>query len=209
MAEAQGIRDARPTRIGRQPVTTHGEISHIGLRLFIERGFDNVTIDDIAAACGIGRRTFFRYYPSKNDLPWGEFDGMLESMRHHLASLPRTLELWDALRVGIVVFNYVPPSELPYHRERMTLLLTVPALIAHSTIRYEAWSQTIAEFVGERLGVAPTSLVAQTAGRVCLGVALAAYQHWLLDEEAALSDLLDQGFLVTRKILLHNDPPLT
>lgn len=198
--------DARVVRIGRQPATTHAEISHIGLRLFVERGFDQVTIDEIAAACGIGRRTFFRYFPSKNDLPWGQFDEMLRGMREHLDSLPRSLPLRDALRIAIVVFNHIPADELQYHRERMTLLLTVPSLVAHSTIRYASWRQVIADFVGERLGIAASGLVPQTIGWVSLGVSIAAYEQWLAHDDAELSDLLDQGFLAARDLMLLDDP---
>jgi mycofactocin system transcriptional regulator len=203
VAENEG---ARIVRIGRQPATTHAEISHTGLRLFIERGFDQVTVDDIAAASGIGRRTFFRYFPSKNDLPWGQFDEMLDDMRAHLASLPRSLPLRDALRIAIVVFNHIPEGELRYHRERMTLLLTVPSLVAHSTIRYADWRQVIADFVGERLGIDPAGLTPQTIAFVCLGVSLAAYEQWLANEDASLSDLLDEGFLATRDLMLLDEP---
>ncbi|BDZ52122.1 hypothetical protein GCM10025867_43630 [Frondihabitans sucicola] len=77
-------------RIGRQPATSNAQLSHLGLQLFIERGFDATTIDDIASAAGIGRRTFFRYFSSKNDLPWGDFDTMIASMRAYLFALPRT-----------------------------------------------------------------------------------------------------------------------
>lgn len=209
MSEANKIAAAPVARIGRQPATTHVEISHIGLMLFLERGFDSVTIDDIAAACGIGRRTFFRYFPSKNDLPWGQFDEMLEGMREHLDSLPRSLALRDALRVAIVVFNHVPAHEMRYHRERMALLLTVPSLVAHSAIRYEAWRQVIAVYVGERLGIAPSGLVPQTLGHVCLGVSLAAYEQWLADEDASLSDLIDEGFLATRDLMVLDEPSPT
>ena len=193
-------------RIGRQPATTHAEISHTGLRLFIERGFDQVTVDEIAAACGIGRRTFFRYFPSKSDLPWGQFDDMLRSMREHLDSLPRSVPLRDTLRIAIVVFNHTPPEELQYHRERMTLLLTVPSLVAHSTIRYESWRQVIANFVAERLDTSPSGLLPQTIGWVCLGVSIAAYEQWLKHEDASLGDLLDQGFLAARDLMLLDEP---
>lgn len=206
MSELSLAGDASVVRIGRHPTTTHAEISHTGLRLFVERGFDRVTVDDISAACGIGRRTFFRYFPSKNDLPWGQFDDMLQSMRDHLTSLPRSLSLRDALRIAIVVFNHVPDNERQFHRERMTLLLTVPSLVAHSTIRYASWRQVIADFVGERLGVSPSGLMPQTIGWVCLGISIAAYEQWLAHDDASLSDLLDQGFLATRDLMLLDEP---
>ncbi len=71
--------------MGRAPATTHGELSHVALRLFLERGFEETTVDDIVQVAGIGRRTFFRYFRSKNDLPWGDFDTLLERMRANLA----------------------------------------------------------------------------------------------------------------------------
>lgn len=206
MTELSLASETRVVRIGRQPATTHADISHTGLRLFVERGFERVTVDDIATACGIGRRTFFRYFPSKNDLPWGQFDEMLQGMRDHLASLPRSLPLRDALRIAIVVFNHIPDGEAQYHRERMTLLLTVPSLVAHSSIRYAAWRQVIADFAAERLGTPASSLLPQTIGWVCLGVSIAAYEQWLADEKASLSDLLDQGFLATHDLMLLDEP---
>ena len=48
------------------------ELEHVAFELFDRQGFEGTTIDDIAGAqAGIGRRTFFRYFPSKNDVPWG------------------------------------------------------------------------------------------------------------------------------------------
>lgn len=205
MSEIAKVAAAPVVRIGRQPATTHAEISHTGLSMFIERGFDRVTVDDIASACGIGRRTFFRYFPSKNDLPWGQFDEMLANMREHLASLPPSLSLRDALRIAIVVFNHIPEGELQYHRERMTLLLTVPSLVAHSAIRYADWRQVIAEYVAERRGEPADSLVPQTVAWVCLGVSLAAYEQWLADESSSLSHLLDDAFLAARDLMLIDD----
>ncbi len=207
MSEIAKISAAPVVRIGRHPATTHAEISHTGLSLFIEHGFDRVTIDDIATACGIGRRTFFRYFPSKNDLPWGQFDEMLAGMRAHLASLPPSLSLRDALRIAIVVFNHIPDGELQYHRERMTLLLTVPSLVAHSAIRYADWRQVIAEYVAERRGEPAHSLVPQTVAWVCLGVSLAAYEQWLADDSSSLSHLLDDAFLAARDLMLIDDAP--
>ena len=181
---------ARTARIGRQLSTSRGELSHLALQLFLERGFEGTTVNDIAAAAGIGRRTVFRYFASKNDLPWGDFDALLERMREFLRALPAETPLLQALGAAIIDFNRVPDEEIPYHRKRMELLLNVPALAAHSTLRYESWRQVIAEYAAERLGVAADGLEPQALGWILLGVSLSAYEQWLLHEDADLLELI-------------------
>jgi len=180
--------------MGRAPATTHGELSHIALAMFVERGFDETTVDDIVRVAGIGRRTFFRYFASKNDLPWGDFESLLDAMRVHLRSLPSDLPLMEALRLAIIEFNRYPDAELPFHRERMWLLLNVPNLVAHSTLRYAAWRQVVAEYAAERLGDEPDALEPQSIAWACLGLCLAAYEQWLSHEDADLLTLLDEAF---------------
>lgn len=184
---------ARP-RLGRAPSTTHAQISHAALRLFIDRGFDQTTIDDIAREAGIGRRTLFRYFPSKNDLPWGDFQTLLDRMRAHLAGMPDDIPMMEQLRIAIVEFNRVPEEEWPYHRQRMDLLLHVPTLLAHSTLRYASWRQVVAEHVARRLDLPERDLIPQTIAWTCLGVCLAAYEQWLDDGTTTLPDLLDEAF---------------
>ncbi|HET6302350.1 mycofactocin system transcriptional regulator [Microbacterium sp.] len=186
--------ESQRARMGRAPVTTHGELSHLALGLFLERGFDKTTVDDIVRAAGIGRRTFFRYFASKNDLPWGDFDRLLDEMRAHLAAMPDDIPLMDALREAVVDFNRFPDEELTFHRERMWLLLNVPSLVAHSTLRYASWRQVIAEYVARRLGVGIDSLTPQAIAWSCLGLCLAAYEQWLAHDDADLLELLDASF---------------
>ncbi|MEN2738472.1 mycofactocin system transcriptional regulator [Microbacterium sp. X-17] len=193
MSEAERIETAR--RSGRARATTHGELSHIGVTLFLERGFDETTIDEIVAAAGIGRRTFFRYFASKNDLPWGDFDRLLSSMRAYLDTVPADVPLREALRRAVIDFNRYPADELPYHRQRMQLLLNVPTLVAHSTLRYAAWRDVLAEFVGARLHEPADSIEPQAIAWVCLGLSLAAYEQWLARPEADLLALIDEAFV--------------
>lgn len=182
---------ATGSRVGRKRVTSRAELEHVAFGLFGRQGFEQTTVDDIAAAAGIGRRTFFRYFPSKNDVPWGNFDEELERMRIRLTSFPMSTPLMDAIREAVVDFNRVPAEQIGWHRRRMELLLRTPTLQAHSTLRYAAWRQVIADFVAERTGQAPDALAPRTIGYVALGVALAAYEHWLLAADADLSELLE------------------
>ena len=180
-------------RTGRRPATSRGELSRIGLELFAAHGYDATTVEDIAAAAGIGRRTFFRYYASKNDVVWGDFEDGLDAMREWLRRCPDEVPLLEALRRAVLEFNRVDADALSAHRARMTLILRVPALQAHSTLRYAAWRDVVAEFVARRRGVAVDDLLPQVLGHALLGVALAAYERWLGCDDAALPRLLDEA----------------
>lgn len=182
-------------RAGRRPVTSRSEIEHIALEMFTARGFDATTVDDVAQAAGIGRRTFFRYYASKNDVPWGAFDEQLAMMRSLFAAVPEDVGVMEGIRSTVLAFNDVPAAEQPWHRQRMRLILTSPTLQAHSTLRYSEWRSVVAEFVASRLGRPAGSLIPRTLGHACLAVALAAYEQWLSEEGAEgaeLRELLDE-----------------
>jgi mycofactocin system transcriptional regulator len=181
-------------RRGRPPSTTRAELERLSIDLFLTRGFEETTVDDIAAEAGIGRRTFFRYFASKNDVPWGDFDAGLIRMRGLLADLPDDVPTLDGLRTVVLDFNRVDAAEAPWLRRRMQLILTVPALQAYSMIKYAQWRQEIAAFFAARHGLEPAELTSQAVGWAALGVSIAAYERWLADPDADLSGLLDQAY---------------
>jgi TetR/AcrR family transcriptional regulator, regulator of mycofactocin system len=178
---------------GRRRATSRAELEETAFGLFAARGFDATTVDDIAAAAGIGRRTFFRYFASKNDIPWGAFELELERMRARLRACPAGVPVMDAIREALVDFNRVEDAQVPLHRRRMELILRVPTLFAHSTLRFTAWREVIAEFVAARTGQRTGQLAPQAIAHAVLGVSIAAYEHWLDDPSADLGPLLDQA----------------
>ncbi len=179
--------------LGRHPSTTKTQISEIAIELFTDHGFENTSVDEVAHAAGIARRTLFRYYPSKNAIPWGDFDDHLQSMRDHLRGLTTSAGVADALRSALIAFNDVSDDQVIAHRRRMALLLTVPALQAHSMLMYTGWREVIAEYVADRTGGAPGDHLPQTVGWLMLGVALSAYEQWLADPSTNLTVLLADG----------------
>lgn len=185
--------NAAAARLGRPPVTTRWQLEDVALQLFDERGFARTTVDDVAAAAGIGRRTFFRYYRSKNDVVWGDFEAGLEQLRTRLERVPPVSPLWDGLRTEVLAFNAIDAAEEPRHRKRMQLILQVPALQAHSTLRYAAWRDVVAHHVAERLSVPPEALLPQAVAHTALGACLAAYEQWLRRPGSHLPTLLDQS----------------
>jgi hypothetical protein len=71
-------------------------------------------------------------------------------MRATLSEADQELPIFEVLRKAVIEFNRFPQDELAMHRSRMWLLLNVPTLMAHSTLRYAEWRQVIAEFVANR-----------------------------------------------------------
>ena len=184
---------AQTGHAGRKRVTSRAELEQAAFALFEAHGFDATTVDEIATAGGIGRRTFFRYFPSKNDIPWGAFEAELDRMRVRLKACPPEVPLMDAIRLALIDFNRVSPADVPLHRRRMELILRVPTLFAHSTLRFTAWRQVVAEFVAERTGRRPDELAPQVIAHAVLGVSVAAYEHWLDDPAEDIGTLLDNG----------------
>ncbi|MFB9837527.1 mycofactocin system transcriptional regulator [Actinoallomurus acaciae] len=187
-------RRGTPPIMGRPRVTSRAALERLAFDLFARRGFEETTVDDIAAAAGIGRRTFFRYFASKNDLVWGDFEDHLEKLRRLLRDADPHLPALDAVRAAVVEFNRFDVRDVPWHRQRMELILRVPTLQADSTLRYASWREVITEFVAERMGLPPSAMLPRLAGHVFLAASIAAYEQWLFcGEDADLSVLLDEA----------------
>ncbi|MGW1028921.1 mycofactocin system transcriptional regulator [Streptomyces sp. NPDC002577] len=180
-----------PARSGRPRATSRADLERVGFELFGRQGFDETTVDDIAGAAGIGRRTFFRYFSSKNDLVWGDFEQQLARLRELLNAADPSTPVMDALREAVVEFNRYDATDVPWHRQRMELILTVPTLQADATLRYASWRAIITEFVARRMGLSPADVLPRLFGHALLAAAIAAYEHWLAVEDAQLGDLLD------------------
>ncbi len=179
---------------GRPPSTTHREVEAAALRLFSSRGFERTTVEDIAAAVGVTRRTIFRYFASKNDIVWGDFDWVIGRLRDAFEKAGPEVPLMEALRRAVLASNSYRPGQLPELRIRMTLITTVPALQAHSMLRYEAWRQAVAELSARRLGAGAADLGPQTLGHAALGASMAAFKRWVEDPGEDLGDCLEVAY---------------
>lgn len=193
MTEAPGSIAREPALIGRPAVTSRAELEQISLAMFSEQGFDVTSVDEIAAAAGIGRRTFFRYFKSKNDAVWGDFDGQLASFAYWFDQCPYEVPVVEAIRAAVIDFNSFDETATAALRNRMKVILSSPALQAYSTLRYAAWREVVGRFVAGRLGVDETDLIPKTLGHLALGAALAAYEKWLSGDETELIPLLRES----------------
>jgi TetR/AcrR family transcriptional regulator, regulator of mycofactocin system len=195
MNHAAGLapEDVQPPGPGRPPSTTRLELQRIALDMFSANGYDEVTIEALAAAAGISRRTFFRYFASKADALMADFDGDVERLRSVLAGSDPDLPVMDAIRHAVVAVNRYHADDLARLRQRMQLQQDHPALLANGILHYEAWQAVVAEFAAARLGLAPDDLLPQVIARSVFGAAFAGFMSWLADDRGDLSPRLDSA----------------
>jgi mycofactocin system transcriptional regulator len=192
---------------GRRPSTSRAEVARAALDLFSHQGYDETTVREIAAAVGVSRRTFFRYYDSKRDVVWGEFDAELVRLAGELLAAPAGEPMMDVLRRAVVATNRFGAGELDELRIRIGLIGSVPSLVAHSAVRYTEWCEVVAAFVAARSGHAPDQLVPQTVARACLGAAMAAFSCWARGDTDDLTGAVDRAFRLLAAGLDENRRP--
>ncbi|WP_067659187.1 mycofactocin system transcriptional regulator [Nocardia harenae] len=178
---------------GRPRGTSRRRLELIALELFTERGFEDTTVEQIAAAAGISERTFFRYFPSKGELLWYQFDDEVAALRGLFATVAADVPMMTAVRRVVVAANAYRAEDVPELRTRMHLLATVPGLAATAGAHYDAWERAVSDFAARRLGGRPDDLVPMAVGRATLATARAAFDAWLGRADDDLTVYLDRA----------------
>ena len=173
---------------------TRARVERAALDLFTLRGFEQVTTDEVADAAGISRRTFFRYFATKADAVWGDFAAHAARLEQLLAGSDPAQPVLASVCAAYVEVNDYAAAELPQLRERMLLILTEPALLAHSQLRYAEVDRVVARYVAARSGAQDTDLVPRLVAATTRAAATTAFQAWLSDERSALGTHLRQAF---------------
>ncbi|MCW2647357.1 MAG: TetR/AcrR family transcriptional regulator, regulator of mycofactocin system [Pseudonocardiales bacterium] len=186
-------RSAQVPRRGRPPSTSARDLELIALRLFAEQGFDHTTVEEIAAAAGVSRRTFFRYFDTKAAVLWHEFDNEVQALRATFAEVPDDLEMMDAILQVVVAVNHYRAEDVPELRARMNLIGSVPALQASAAPHYDDWERAVSDFAATRLGQPPDSLYPLAIGRTTLAACRTAFDLWVARADNDLTYYLDQA----------------
>ena len=177
-----------------QAEAVRARVERAALDLFTLRGFDAVTADEVADAAGISRRTFFRYHPTKADAVWGDFARHVGRLDQLLRDADDSAPVMATIGSAYADVNDYGPGDLPVLRQRMRLILTEPALQAHSQLRYAEIDRVVAEYVARRTGGSPTDLLPRLVAASTRAAAMTAFAVWLGDDRASLHDHLHRAF---------------
>ncbi|MDR1633918.1 MAG: TetR family transcriptional regulator [Bifidobacteriaceae bacterium] len=182
-AAAPGLRERKKER-------TRQTIQDQAVRLFLNQGYEQTTVEQIAAAADVSERTFFRYFPAKADIL--ALDVIEPVVMEAFVGQDRGLAATAALRSAIrEVYAALPPDRLERERERQRLVAQVAGLHAITPGKLESVLDLLAGALAARMG-RPSSdpAVATWAGAVA-GVVGACYRDWA--REGAGRDFIDMA----------------
>lgn len=147
------------------------------LRLFTEKGFQATTIEEIAAAAEVAPRTFFRYFPTKEEIVfWTEYRPMLAGF---VSARPADEPAVQALRHGIVDgLTSFYDQDQEQLLERLRLAFRTPALQPRMRQQQAQWAGELAQILAHRLGAHPDDLEIRALAAAIAAAVWVATEHW-------------------------------
>lgn len=177
-------------------------LEEAALRLFAERGVENVTVEEIAAAAEVSRRTFFRYFASKEDVLLTDHKERLAHLRAALEARPADEPALTALRQAFLSMAGSYEEERERLLQRARVMQSSDAMQSRSLGYQTLWEDAMTDMMATRMGVDPDrdlrpGVIAVTT-LACLRVATG---NWLASDGQAdmprlvaeALDLLDGG----------------
>lgn len=140
-----GLRERKKAEAKRALVTA-------ALELFGERGFDAVTVDEIADRANVSRRTFFRYFPTKEAVVMDRRVAQLDALKAHLAAAPGSVSPAESVRAALAVIGADYEANKRRILAERALFARSPALALADLDLDRAYERAIAEAVAPRIG---------------------------------------------------------
>ena len=183
--------ESTPNLRERNKARARAEIAHAALRLFGERGFEHVTVDQIVESAGVSRRTFFRYFDTKEDALLADYPELNIRLAETLgrAGSDDPVEVVRAALHGLADW-YVERSEAVLARSRV---IRDGLHLAGRNLGFMAqWEGAITSVLAPHLAADGGDLLARTAGASVVASFKAALSQWVrsscLEDLHALTD---------------------
>jgi len=178
-----------PPRLGlreRKKAKTLAAIQAAALKLFRKQGYDATTIEQIAAAAEVSPSTFFRYFPTKEDVVLLDLTDplVIEAFRAQPPELSAIQALRNAVRS---VFDQLPDDEFEVIRQREELILANPELQARMLGEIAGMVRLVADVAAERTGRRADEFELRVAAGALMGVA---FGLMLTELDASPRDLI-------------------
>ncbi len=189
-----GLREMKKER-------TRSDIVRVATRMFASRGFDDVTVDEIAAEAEVSHRTFYRYFATKEELVLGTLQHGLDDFVNMFTKRPRSESVIASVRGAIMDLAANYEHDLDNDRQRAALVRATPSLQQRQNERHAAFENAMVPLIADRLDVDPADDIRPALIAGCAVAAIrAATSQWLLgDENRPLLPIVEQALSMLTK----------
>lgn len=164
----------RPGLRERKKAKTRAAIQEHALRLFAERGYEATTVGEIAEAAEVSPSTFFRYFPTKEDVVL--YDALDPYLLAALEAQPLDLSPVAAIRATMnQVFSRAPADVIAQQDERAALMFSVPELRMRMLDEAARSMLPFVEVIAKRAGTRPDDIAVRALAGAVVGVVIAAW----------------------------------
>jgi AcrR family transcriptional regulator len=155
---------------------TRERLTRVAMALFLERGFEATTLDDIASAADISRRSFFHYFASKEDVVFAWHEESTAALIAAVAARPANESMLSAAEnaISAMVRQLEPGEAIAMAR----LKRDNPALQARDQVKYEKLERALAEALGSRAGHKTEKLQARLVAMIATGAMRIGGELW-------------------------------
>jgi AcrR family transcriptional regulator len=179
---------------------TRQRIADAGLRLFLEHGFETTTLDAIAEAAGIARRTFFHYFDSKEALLYAHEDEVEHSFRAALADVDSNTPPFEAM--ALALRHMIASFGSERARKIDIVVHSTDALRACKQADYERLESFMFSALAEKWPEPGGHLRLRLIATVGISVLRVAVDRWRADASGSLQDYVDESFAALRSEML-------
>lgn len=175
--------------------TVRAQIAETAWNVFAERGFEDVTVNEVAEATGISRASFFRYFSSKEEAVFVALEAMGAEIATALEERPPREGTWEALRRAFDAATPNYASNPARSLARLNLTRETPSLRAHQLERQARWRGLIGPALAIRTGLDPADVRIEAVVGAAIAALDAATERWALSGgELDLTGLIDEAF---------------
>jgi AcrR family transcriptional regulator len=194
----------------RKKTATRRQLMTVALRLFAKQGFDNTTVEEIAAAAEVAPRTFFRYFPRKEDVLFADHAELVARLRDTLATRPADEPVIDTVRRAILAAVERFAADPALFLTRSRLVASVPAANARNLYLETDYEDVIAEAVADGTNSDPaTDLQARVISKAIWCANRAAREIWVASgAKRDPRQLVNEAFDLLEHGLRPNERPL-
>jgi AcrR family transcriptional regulator len=154
-----------------------GRLEQAAMELFLERGFEQTTVTEIAGRAGLTQRTFFRYFADKREVLFGGSGALQELLVSTLASAPESAAPIDAVAAALEAAATGLQERREYSRQRQAVIAANQELKERELIKLASLSAALAEALRQRGVTDPAASLAAEAGIAVFRIAIERWQN--------------------------------